>query len=141
MWIALTIFVIAYGFIASEKFPRHWVALIGGAVLLVAGVLSPLEAFHYINWETLGLLCGMFALVAILHEGGFFAWLAMRAIKAVNYHPAWLFVVLLVLVITSGKLGSTTVAQFTDNAQSCAEDRQRFQHLINFLNAKEANQP
>ena len=28
------------------------------------------------------------------------------------------FVVLLVLVITSGKLGSTTVAQFTDNAQS-----------------------
>ena len=27
------------------------------------------------------------------------------------------------------------------NAQSCAEDRQRFQHLINFLNAKEANQP
>lgn len=31
------------------------------------------------------------------------------------------FVVLLVLVITSGKLGSTTVAQFTDNAQSCAD--------------------
>ena len=31
------------------------------------------------------------------------------------------FVVLLVLVITSGKLGSTTVAQFTDNAQSYAE--------------------
>lgn len=31
------------------------------------------------------------------------------------------FVVLLVLVITSGKLGSTTVAQFTDNAQSYAD--------------------
>ena len=31
------------------------------------------------------------------------------------------FVVLLVLVITGGKLGSTTVAQFTDNAQSCAD--------------------
>ena len=29
------------------------------------------------------------------------------------------FVVLLMLVITSGKLGSTTVAQFTGNAQSC----------------------
>ena len=113
MWIALTIFVIAYGFIASEKFPRHWVALIGGAVLLVAGVLSPLEAFHYINWETLGLLCGMFALVAILHEGGFFAWLAMRAIKAVNYHPAWLFVVLLVLAAFSAMfMDSITVMLF-----------------------------
>lgn len=31
------------------------------------------------------------------------------------------FVVLLMLVITSGKLGSTTVAQFTGNAQSCAD--------------------
>jgi Na+/H+ antiporter NhaD/arsenite permease-like protein len=113
MWIALTIFVIAYGFIASEKFPRHWVALIGGGVLLVAGVLSPLEAFHYINWETLGLLCGMFALVAILHEGGFFAWLAMRAVKAVNYHPAWLFVVLLVLAaITAMFMDSITVMLF-----------------------------
>lgn len=113
MWIALAIFVIAYGFIASEKFPRHWVALAGGAVLLVAGVLSPLEAFHYINWETLGLLCGMFALVAILHEGGFFAWLAMRAIKAVNYHPAWLFVVLLVLAAFSAMfMDSITVMLF-----------------------------
>ncbi|MBP7999512.1 MAG: anion permease [Chloroflexi bacterium] len=113
MWIALTIFVIAYGFIASEKFPRHWVALIGGGVLLVAGVLSPLEAFHYINWETLGLLCGMFALVAILHEGGFFAWLAMRAVKAVNYHPAWLFVVLLVLAaVTAMFMDSITVMLF-----------------------------
>ena len=33
------------------------------------------------------------------------------------------FVVLLVLVITSGKLGSTTVAQFTDNAQSYADGK------------------
>lgn len=30
MIIAIAIFVIAYGFIASEKFPRHWVALVGG---------------------------------------------------------------------------------------------------------------
>ncbi|CAG0930096.1 putative transporter [Thermoflexales bacterium] len=97
MVIALVVFIIAYVFIVSEKFPRHWVALIGGTVLIVSGVLSPLEAFHYINWETIGLLAGMFALVAILEEGGFFKWLAMTAIRKVNYHPGWLFVILLLM--------------------------------------------
>ncbi len=97
MLVALVVFIIAYIFIASEKFPRHWVALIGGAVLIVSGVLSPIEAFHYINWETLGLLAGMFVLVAILEEAGFFKWLAMTAVRKVNYHPTWLFVVLVLM--------------------------------------------
>jgi Na+/H+ antiporter NhaD/arsenite permease-like protein len=95
--IALAIFVIAYGLIASEKFPRHWIALIGGAALLIFGILSPFEAFNYINWETLGLLAGMFALVAILHEAGFFQWLALTAVRKVNYHPSYLFIILVVL--------------------------------------------
>ena len=97
MVIALVVFIIAYIFIASEKFPRHWVALLGGVVLIVSGVLSPIEAFHYINWETIGLLAGMFTLVAILEEAGFFKWLAMTAIRKVNYHPSWLFVILLLM--------------------------------------------
>jgi Na+/H+ antiporter NhaD/arsenite permease-like protein len=97
MVIALVVFIIAYIFIASEKLPRHLVALIGGVVLIVSGVLSPIEAFNYINWETIGLLAGMFALVAILEEAGFFKWLAMTAIRKVNYHPSWLFVILLLM--------------------------------------------
>lgn len=97
MVIALVVFIIAYIFIVSEKFPRHWVALLGGMTLIVFGVLSPLEAFHYISWETIGLLAGMFILVAMLEEAGFFKWLAMTAIRKVNYHPGWLFVVLVLM--------------------------------------------
>jgi Na+/H+ antiporter NhaD/arsenite permease-like protein len=97
MLVALAVFVIAYGLIATEKFPRHWVALAGGAALLILGVLSPLEALTYVNWETIGLLAGMFALVAILHESGFFQWLAMTAVRKVNYHPTYLFIILVVL--------------------------------------------
>ena len=82
MFIALTIFTLAYLAIASEKFPRHWVALLGGGLLIVFGILSPLEALGYINWETLGLLAGMFVLVSILHEAGFFTWLALAAVRA-----------------------------------------------------------
>jgi Na+/H+ antiporter NhaD/arsenite permease-like protein len=39
----------------------------------------------------------MFLLVSILQEGGFFSWLAMTAVRKVNYHPAALFVVLILL--------------------------------------------
>ena len=85
MIFALIIFVLAYIAIASEKFPRHWVALLGGALLIVFGVLSPSEALAYISWETLGLLAGMFTLVSIL-QAGFFTWLAMTSVRKVNYH-------------------------------------------------------
>jgi Na+/H+ antiporter NhaD/arsenite permease-like protein len=94
--LTVIIFVLAYIIIATEKFPRHWVALIGGALLIVFGILSPIEALSYINWETLGLLAGMFILVSILEEAGFFSWLAMRALKKFNYHPVSLFVILIV---------------------------------------------
>jgi len=107
MFFALLIFVLAYIAIASEKFPRHWISLIGGGLLILSGVLSPLEAFSYINWETLGLLAGMFTLVSILQEAGFFSWLAMTALRKVNYHPAYLFVILIVL--------SAVMAMFMDS--------------------------
>ena len=80
MLLPLTVFAMAYAAIASERFPRHLVALLGGGLLIVLGVLSPVEALGYINWETLGLLSGMFLLVSILHEAGFFTWLAMEAV-------------------------------------------------------------
>lgn len=107
MFFALLIFVLAYIAIASEKFPRHWIALIGGGLLMVFGVLSPLEAISYINWETLGLLAGMFLLVSILNEAGFFTWLAMKAVRKVNYHPAYLFVILIVF--------AAVIAMFVDS--------------------------
>ena len=50
----VVIFILAYVAIASEKFPRHWTVLIGGGLLIVFGVLSPMEAFTYISWETWG---------------------------------------------------------------------------------------
>ncbi len=113
MFIALIVFTLAYVLIASEKFPRHWVAMIGGGLLIVFGVLTPLEALTYINWETLGLLAGMFVLVSILQESGFFRWLAMTAVRKVNYHPAYLFVVLLALAaVLAMFMDSITVMLF-----------------------------
>ena len=87
--------------------------MIGGGLLIVFGVLSPMEAFSYINWETLGLLSGMFVLVSILHEAGFFTWLAMEAVRRVNYHPTYLFVALLVMAaVLAMFMDSITVMLF-----------------------------
>ncbi|MCE1253988.1 MAG: anion permease [Anaerolineae bacterium] len=97
MWIAILVFLISYIAISTEKFPRHWTAMLGGSVLLLTGVLSPDEALTYINWETIGLLAGMFTLVSILTEAGFFHWLAMTLLKRVNFHPGYLFVILILL--------------------------------------------
>src|ERR1044071_10510027 len=113
MFFALLIFVLAYIAIASEKFPRHWIALIGGGLLILFGILSPSEAFAYIKWETLGLLAGMFLLVSILQEAGFFSWLAMKALKKFNYHPVWLSVVLIVFAAVMAMfMDSITVMLF-----------------------------
>jgi len=111
--IAILIFAIAYIAIASEKFPRHWVALLGGGMLVVSGVMSLSDAFNYVSWETLGLLAGMFLLVSILQEAGFFSWLAMTAVRKVNYHPTLLFVALVVMAaFLSMFMDSITVMLF-----------------------------
>ena len=113
MLLAVAIFIVAYVIIASEKFPRHWVALVGGALLIVFGILNPLEAFHYINWETLGLLLGMFILVAVLIESGFFGWLALTTVRKTNYHPAKVFVLLpLLAALMATVMDSITVMLF-----------------------------
>ena len=113
MLLTLFVFVLAYVMIASEKFPRHWVALIGGGVLILFGVLSPWEAFSYINWETLGLLAGMFFLVSILQEAGFFSWLSMKSLKKFKYHPVSLSIILILFAAVMAMfMDSITVMLF-----------------------------
>lgn len=113
MFFTLFIFVLAYIMIASEKFPRHYVSLIAGGILVLFGILSPMEAFSYINWETLGLLAGMFFLVSILQEAGFFSWLAMKSLKKFHYHPVSLSVILIIFAAVMAMLmDSITVMLF-----------------------------
>jgi Na+/H+ antiporter NhaD/arsenite permease-like protein len=113
MIFALIIFLLAYIAIASEKFPRHWVALLGGSLLIFFGILTPAEALTYISWETLGLVAGMFTLVAILVQAGFFTWLAMTSLRKVNYHPVPLFIILILLAaVLAAFMDSITVMLF-----------------------------
>lgn len=89
--IAAGVFLTTYGFIASERFPRWVVSVAGGLALITSGLLSLEEAMAYVNWETVGLLFGMFLLIAMLAEGGFFTWLALTIAEKVHYRLSLIY--------------------------------------------------
>ncbi len=85
--IAILTFLIAYGILATEKINRTIIVGAGSLVLLVFGVLDLAEAINYVNWETIGLLLGMFIIVVVLSDSGFFSYLAFVLAKKLNYNP------------------------------------------------------
>jgi Na+/H+ antiporter NhaD/arsenite permease-like protein len=60
--------------------------------LLLFGVLSFTEAISYVNWETVGLLLGMFIIVIVLSDAGFFSYLAFVIARRFNYEPRLMLV-------------------------------------------------
>jgi Na+/H+ antiporter NhaD/arsenite permease-like protein len=101
--IALVTFFVAYGMLASEKINRTIVVGAGSLVLLITGVLTLTEAVSYVNWETIGLLLGMFIIVVVLSDAGFFSYVAFILVKRLNYNP---YAMLIVFPLLAGLLAS-----------------------------------
>src|SRR2546425_4886368 len=74
---ATVVFVVTYVLISLRnvrRFPieRPAVAMLGGALMLVLGILTPAEAIAAINLDVILLLVGMMVLVSGLGACGFF---------------------------------------------------------------------
>lgn len=123
--LAVAIFFVMFFFIVTEKFPRHLVTLVCGAVVLVAvfGVCmrSPQAIFHTlnfhsiftpefwrvsgeaaessggINWATILFIAGMMVMVEGMGQSGFFRWLCLELAKLVHYRPIPIFVVFMLM--------------------------------------------
>lgn len=91
--IALSVFAATYVAIGMERISRTTVAVSGALLLMVFGVMDLKEAIGFVNWETIGLLFGMFCIVAALSESGFFAFLALVAARRLDYNPVRILVV------------------------------------------------
>jgi len=91
--VALLIFLATYIGIAMERIHRTIVAMSGALLLMIFGVVDLHQAVGYISWETIGLLFGMFAIVAALSESGFFTYLALVSARRLNYDPVRILVV------------------------------------------------
>ena len=106
-WIAGGIFLVAYALIASERLDRTLVALLGGLLLIVLGVIDQEEAFAAIDFNVIFLLAGMMVLASALGRTGFFHWLAVRSVRLSGGDPLRLMIIL--CVVTAG------LSAFLDN--------------------------
>jgi len=80
MAIAIATFVIVLAMIASERFHRTNVALLGAAiVVLFVGDYSQEQAIDAVDFNTIGLLAGMMILVYLTQQTGVYDYIAIRA--------------------------------------------------------------
>ena len=91
------IFLIAYGLIASERFDRTLVALLGGLLVVILGVVDQEEAFRAIDFNVIFLLAGMMVLAGGLSKTGFFEFIAGYAIHFSRGQPFRLLIILSIL--------------------------------------------
>ena len=138
--IAVVIFVAMFVLLVTEKIERHLVTM-GCGILMVIAVFGicmkdltiaweviSLESFiepHFwyttgdtttsvgINWETICFIIGMMVMVEGMAASGFFRWLCMAIAKGVNYRPAPIFIIFMLLsAVLSMFIDSITVIMF-----------------------------
>ena len=99
---AVTIFLVAYAFIATEKINRVAVVCAGAALMIIIGAPNADAAFYShetgIDWNVIFLLLGMMIIVGVIHKTGLFEFLAIKAIQLAKGRPRQAFVYLLMLV-------------------------------------------
>ncbi|HKZ98065.1 MAG TPA: ArsB/NhaD family transporter [Thermoplasmata archaeon] len=89
--LAVGILALVYALIVSERVHRTTAVLLGVILVMGLGILSLDDAVQFVNWEALGLIFGMFILVAALTASGFFRWIGLHALRAAKFRPTRVF--------------------------------------------------
>jgi len=87
MGIAVAIFIATFAFIAWGKIHRAYIGLASSLLLLILGILTPYEAFSYLDFNVVGLLVGMAVITYYLEKSGVAGWVSIKLIKAVGSNP------------------------------------------------------
>jgi Na+/H+ antiporter NhaD/arsenite permease-like protein len=96
---SIAVFVGVMALIVSERVHRTLAALLGAAIVMVAGIMpfDNEKLVEHIDFNTLGVLVGMMLFVAVMKRSGIFEYVAIKAAKLVKGDP-WLIMVALVLI-------------------------------------------
>jgi Na+/H+ antiporter NhaD/arsenite permease-like protein len=109
--VASIIFLVTYVGILSEKIHRSIVSIVGAAAMVAFGTwlgfYSDVEAFGWIDFNTIALLFGMMILVGIIQSTGLFAYLAVGVARMTRGNP-------ILLVFTLGIL-TALLSSMLDN--------------------------
>ena len=100
-WVSLGIFLVAFGFIASEKVNKVRVVLIAAGAMALLGII-PGKGIYYaehvgIDWGVIFLLFGMMVIVGVLKQTGVFDFLGIWAAQVSKGHPYRLMVMLMLI--------------------------------------------
>jgi Na+/H+ antiporter NhaD/arsenite permease-like protein len=111
--IAITVFVVAYVLIATEKIPKMVAALAGAGLVLAFGVVGSADAFYShdtgIDWDVIFLLLGMMIIVGVLRRTGVFEYVAIWAAKRAKGSPLRIMILLvLITAVASAFLDNVT---------------------------------
>ena len=97
MYIAGSIFIISYVFIASEKINKTIIALLGASLMLLFHIISQDKAFEHVDMNVISLLISMMVLVKIVEQTGVFEFIAIKIAKFVKGDPFKIMVFLFLL--------------------------------------------
>src|SRR2546428_6530396 len=112
---ATAVFVVTYVLISLRnvrRFPieRPAVAMLGGALMLVLGILTPAEAIAAINLDVILLLVGMMVLVSGLDACGFFDLVSSRIAARAKTQTSFLVLLLVTAAASSAVVLNDTIA-------------------------------
>ncbi|MBV8929026.1 MAG: anion permease, partial [Mycobacteriaceae bacterium] len=112
--VALSVFVIAYVLIATERIHKVKVALGGAAVVLALGILDAGDVFYSratgIDWDVIFLLLGTMVIVGVIRQTGAFEYTAIWAAKRAGGSPLRVRLLLvLITAVTSALLPNVTI--------------------------------
>lgn len=130
--LAVAIFVVMFALIIWDRFPRQWVTLGSGALVLVlvfglcmhdGGAIwetlnlscfiqkgfwvGSSESNTGINWSTIVFIAGMMVMVEGMGHAGIFQWLCLKIAKLVHYRTVPLLICFMVM--------SALLAMFIDS--------------------------
>ena len=111
--IAVTVFVIAYVLIASDRVNKTAVALAGAGIMVCLPVINSEDVFYShdtgIDWDVIFLLLGMMIIVSVLRQTGVFEYTAIWAAKRARGSPLRIMILLvLVTAFASALLDNVT---------------------------------
>jgi len=109
LWLATTIFIATYAVIITEKVNRAIIALLGGGLMILCGILTQEAAIRGVDFNTLGLLVGMMVIVSVTKKSGVFQFVAIWIAKKVKAHPVGILLMMsLVTALFSALLDNVT---------------------------------
>jgi Na+/H+ antiporter NhaD/arsenite permease-like protein len=106
-WIALAVFVVTYGAIASDRVDRTLAALLGAVAVILLGIVTQETGFRAVDWNVIFLLFGMMVIAGVLRRTGVFGWLAVRTVRLARGDP------MVILLLLSGI--TALLSAFLDN--------------------------